>query len=651
MDLAHPNIVRIYDFTGNEELCGFVMEFIKGQTLDEMRRKKQPSFYEINDVSSWAAQMFSALNYAWNQAGLIHGDLRPGNLFVTTDGTLKIAEFGLAPVRQSAPATDDQLLSGSLSLSCLSPQRIRGSKPQHQDDIYAGGACLYELLTGKPVFPGGNVPVQIQQFIPPTVAQRRAELSAKGSAISKAWEMLLADCLAKEPQNRPSTAAEVLKRIEAAPMATSGGTSGSLKHLTTAFQAGSAIRWLRHPAAIAAMLIGCAFVAVYFLVLRPRDAELAERRMKIAQLEKADVLAESSPKEREAAWKECVNEFSLKPVRFADEDDFMLQLARDRMHSWQTKAIVESTKEEERHRKEKNQTDLLSKLVMIQSGADKESKYSAEERSKAWSALLAQFDKPDRPDTPEFDTLLAEVNSHRNSWDQKIADARTKTEEQARMAAANAKAWLDGKTSEVAALVALGNQPETSAFTQVEKADLLLASLTGGPAGSEEGGDLLKAKVGTFRELAVKKANEETPNAPLKLPELLADQPALSDVEKAKWDVMSKGLVARMQAALKDKAGYTGKLDGSYGPQSHASLVKFQKDNKLVANGKLDQLTSKALGLTELDPAELEAEGKKLSSSGGGPSGGRRPVKPEPEEEPGFWRKVYNGAKEVIKRK
>jgi hypothetical protein len=347
-------------------------------------------------------------------------------------------------------------------------------------------------------------------------------------------------------------------------------------------------------------------------------------------------------------------------VSFTDEDDFMLQLARDRMHSWQTKALVESTKEDERQRRERNQTDLLSKLVTLQKGADKDSKYSAEERSKAWSALLAQFDKPDRPETPEFNLLLTEVATRRNDWDQKIAAARAKDEEQARMAeaaaklaAAKAKAWLDARSSDVTELETLFNQPDVSALTQLDKADVLLASLSVGPAGSADGIEPLKTKLTALKERAVKRANEETPKAPLKLPELLADQPALSGVEKGKWDVMSKGLVARMQAALKEKAGYTGKLDGSYGPQSHASLVKFQKDTKLVANGKLDQPTSKALGLVDLDPVQLAAEGKKLTATDDGP--GHHHGKPEEEDKPGAFHRGWNdfvqGVKNIGKKK
>lgn len=214
LELTHPNIVRTHDFIQDSQAACISMEYIDGDDLSALRQKQSKRIFECPDLESWIEQWGQAMGYAHGQARVVHCDLKPANLMLTSRGVLKVADFGIA---RSLNDSVTRLSLGprySGTLVYMSPQQLDGEKPTPLDDIYSMGATLYELLTSKPPFYRGQIDGQIREKTAPSVAYRRAELDIKSAfIIPTSWEETLAACLAKDPSARPQTASEVVSRL------------------------------------------------------------------------------------------------------------------------------------------------------------------------------------------------------------------------------------------------------------------------------------------------------------------------------------------------------------------------------------------------------------------------------------------------------
>jgi serine/threonine protein kinase len=210
--LTHPNIVRIFDFIEDERSAAISMEYVDGATLSSMRVKKPSKCFEVDELAPWVASWCDALAYAHDSAKLVHRDLKPSNLMVNSKGELKITDFGIAcTLRDSLTYVSVRTSSGTLNY--MSPQQLLGEDPAPSDDIYAVGATLYEMLSSKPPFFGGDVASQVREVIAPTITQRRAKFGINGASIPKYWEETIANCLAKTPEQRPRTPADIARRM------------------------------------------------------------------------------------------------------------------------------------------------------------------------------------------------------------------------------------------------------------------------------------------------------------------------------------------------------------------------------------------------------------------------------------------------------
>jgi formylglycine-generating enzyme required for sulfatase activity/serine/threonine protein kinase len=216
--LTHPRIVRIYDFVEDSRCAGIAMEFVDGRTLTSLKLEQPDGCFSVETLRPWMQQLCEALDYAHAEAKVAHRDLKPANLMVDGRGGLKIADFGISATLTDTATRASRQASSSGTPVYMSPQQMMGEKPAATDDIYSLGATLYELLTGKPPFYSGNILLQVQNKVPPSIAERRAELGvtvagAGGPGIPPAWEATIASCLAKQPQDRPQSAAEVWRRL------------------------------------------------------------------------------------------------------------------------------------------------------------------------------------------------------------------------------------------------------------------------------------------------------------------------------------------------------------------------------------------------------------------------------------------------------
>jgi formylglycine-generating enzyme required for sulfatase activity len=219
--LTHPNIVRIFDLAEDEERVAIAMEYVEGGTLAALRLEKPARCFEAAEVVPWLRQVCEALSYAHGRVRVVHRDLKPSNIMISADsGRVKLADFGIASSLSDTMSrmTRTGAKAGAGTLVYMSPQQLMGYPPSVRDDVYALGATIYELLTGKPPFFRGSIERQIESVVPPSITERRAELELEGlEAVPAQWEEVIAACLEKEAEKRPQSVAEVWQRLSGAP--------------------------------------------------------------------------------------------------------------------------------------------------------------------------------------------------------------------------------------------------------------------------------------------------------------------------------------------------------------------------------------------------------------------------------------------------
>jgi serine/threonine protein kinase len=232
LELTHPNIVRIYDFEEESATAGISMEYVDGGTLAGLRQERSQRFFEPADLLPWVKQLCTALHYAHTEARIVHRDLKPANLMVNGKGNIKITDFGIARSITDSVSRVSRVGQTSGTLVYMSPQQLMGKPSTVADDVYSIGATLYDLITGKPPFFTGSIVAQVQEASAPSLAERRSQLGKTGAAIPAIWEEVIAACLTKEREGRPSTAMEIYERL-AIPAGDEARTQ-TVVHLSTA---------------------------------------------------------------------------------------------------------------------------------------------------------------------------------------------------------------------------------------------------------------------------------------------------------------------------------------------------------------------------------------------------------------------------------
>ena len=205
--LIHPHIVRIFDFHRADERVFISMEYIKGEDLHAYRSRF--GVLSHPDVITRLEPVVGALSYAHGM-GLIHRDLKATNVLLDQQGSPRLSDFGIAAVQESD--RDAHPITTGGSLYSMSPQQLDGRTPSPSDDIYALGILMYELLTGHPPFYPEISPEKIRGEIPSTVNEQLEKIGT-GNRIPESLDRLIARLLAKLPEARPSSLAEVGKEL------------------------------------------------------------------------------------------------------------------------------------------------------------------------------------------------------------------------------------------------------------------------------------------------------------------------------------------------------------------------------------------------------------------------------------------------------
>jgi serine/threonine-protein kinase len=203
--LNHPNIVTVYDFGEQDGNPYIVMEFVQGDSLENLLRAgRQFSLIEKLEI---VRQVCLGLGYA-HQKGVIHRDIKPANIMVQPDGKIKIVDFGVARLESHSGHTQAGMVIGTFHY--ISPERLLGKTADGRADIWSAGVILYLLLTGRLPFPGDD-PATLHRVI----REPHEPLSSMHTDCPPALDHLLDRALAKDPTDRYETAEEMAADIEA----------------------------------------------------------------------------------------------------------------------------------------------------------------------------------------------------------------------------------------------------------------------------------------------------------------------------------------------------------------------------------------------------------------------------------------------------
>jgi beta-lactam-binding protein with PASTA domain/tRNA A-37 threonylcarbamoyl transferase component Bud32 len=200
-NLSHPNIVPVFDWGEDGDTYFIVMELVDGTSLAEMLRGG--ATLTAARSAQIVAQVAAALGYA-HRSGVVHRDVKPGNILITRDGQVKVTDFGIA---QAVSSEDHLAEAGSVmgTATYFSPEQAEGAAVDGRSDVYSLGIVLYEMLVGRPPFIG-DTPVEVSsQHVRSTVPA----LSQFSSSVPHDLEAIVMEALSKSPSNRYQSADEL----------------------------------------------------------------------------------------------------------------------------------------------------------------------------------------------------------------------------------------------------------------------------------------------------------------------------------------------------------------------------------------------------------------------------------------------------------
>lgn len=203
--LSHPNIVKVYDVSFGDMIQYIVMEYIDGITLKEYIDRQ--GIIEWKDAIHLATQILKALQHA-HECGIVHRDIKPQNIMLLQDGTIKVTDFGIARFSDKSTRTMTEQAIGSVHY--IAPEQARGDVTDGKTDIYSVGVMLYEMLTGKLPFDGDSaVTIALMQL--QSTPKRPREVNP---GIPIGLEQITMKAMQKQPSSRYTSAAEMLSDIE-----------------------------------------------------------------------------------------------------------------------------------------------------------------------------------------------------------------------------------------------------------------------------------------------------------------------------------------------------------------------------------------------------------------------------------------------------
>jgi serine/threonine protein kinase/tetratricopeptide (TPR) repeat protein len=251
--LAHPNILVLHDIGAEQEVQYVVTELLEGETLRERLSRGPLAWRKVAEFGSAIAEGLAAAH----SKRIVHQDVKPANIFLTSDGRVKILDFGLAQIRSAPSQTEDTATVTEAgpavmgTIGYMSPEQVRGEKAGAASDIFSLGCVLYEMVTGRRAFSGKSVTDTMAAVLkdePPALAD-------SGHSSSPDLDRVIERCLAKDPALRFHSAHDLAFALRSLSSSTGMQAQGS---------APSRIGRWRLAAGIAALVLILAAAGFYF---------------------------------------------------------------------------------------------------------------------------------------------------------------------------------------------------------------------------------------------------------------------------------------------------------------------------------------------------------------------------------------------------
>jgi class 3 adenylate cyclase len=214
----HPNIVTVFDFGEEDSTTFLVCQYMGGGSVEDQLQRSEGKGLGIDDAVRIATQIASALDHAHTR-GVVHRDVKPGNVWLSDDGSAKLGDFGLAVALDRSRLTAEGMMLGTVAY--MAPEQALGRPPDARSDLYSLGAMLYEMLTGHPPFLGDEAVAVISQHI----GTAPVRPTWHNPDVTPALEALVLAMLAKDPEARPATAAAVVEQLRIASAAPAASTA------------------------------------------------------------------------------------------------------------------------------------------------------------------------------------------------------------------------------------------------------------------------------------------------------------------------------------------------------------------------------------------------------------------------------------------
>lgn len=204
--LDHPNIVKVYDVSVTDRLQYIVMEYVDGITLKEYLKQRGGAL-TWKETVHFATQVLGALQHAHSK-GIIHRDVKPQNIMLLADGSIKMMDFGIARFSRAQSQTVSDKAIGSVHY--ISPEQAKGDKTDARTDLYSVGVMLYEMLSGRLPFDGdGAVSIAIMQ-----ISDKAKPLAQVAPNVPEGLRQITEKAMEKDPAKRYQSAQEMLDAIE-----------------------------------------------------------------------------------------------------------------------------------------------------------------------------------------------------------------------------------------------------------------------------------------------------------------------------------------------------------------------------------------------------------------------------------------------------
>ncbi len=204
--LSHPNIVIVYDISRTQDKHFISMEFVEGVPLSDILTGPLP----IDQIPGISTQVLWALGYA-HEHGVIHRDVKPGNIFILPDGNVKLMDFGFAIIQSASTPTSAGTVVGSPGY--IPPEVVEGKTGDARSDIFSFGVVLYEMLTGKRPFGPDIDSDNYEDSLFLVLSTEQDPPSALNPNIPRVFDEIVQKCLQKNPDHRYQSVNDILKKL------------------------------------------------------------------------------------------------------------------------------------------------------------------------------------------------------------------------------------------------------------------------------------------------------------------------------------------------------------------------------------------------------------------------------------------------------